>query len=200
MAVWVWAAAAMVAVLGIETAIAVGAFGGAGIEAVRFAAAAATFCPVVALLGAKRPQDRAWQLIVLSFWVILALPAAQAWLQPGQVLIVHPIWSWFLVVLIVVGASNYLPTRNAIAALLAAAGQAILVWRELPWVGGAAETSVPARPIGCRSPASRYWPPRRRWRRAAGRDRAWRENRSSGYRAISAISSAWCGVCALPSA
>ena len=76
-------------------------------------------------------------MIVLSFWVILALPAAQQWLlRPGQPMTVHPIWSWFLVVLIVVGASNYLPTRYAIASLLAAAGQTLLVWRQLPWGGG----------------------------------------------------------------
>ena len=134
-AVWIWSAVAMFVVIGVELAIAVA--GGAvreGTDPLRFMAATATFCPVIALLGAKRPQDRAWQLIVFSFWVVLALPAVQGWLlRPGQPLAVHPIWSWFLVVLIVVGASNYLPTRYALASLLAAAGQTVLVWRALPW-------------------------------------------------------------------
>ena len=39
-----------------------------------FAAAMIVFCPAMALLGAKRPQDKPWQLIVLSLWGILALP------------------------------------------------------------------------------------------------------------------------------
>jgi hypothetical protein len=145
LAVWMWSLIAMLVVVGTEMAILTGIVngGGEGIAAIRFAAAAATFCPIVALLGAKRPQDRAWQLIVSSFWVILALPAAQALLlRPGQAFVVHPIWSWFLVVLIVVGASNYLPTRNAIAALLAAAGQAVLVWHELPWGSGPVQNAA----------------------------------------------------------
>jgi hypothetical protein len=137
MAVWSWSALALFVATAVELALAVGSPGREGTDALRFAAVTATFCPLIALLGAKRPQDRAWQLIVLSFWVILALPAAQQWLlRPGQPMSVHPIWSWFLVVLIVVGASNYLPTRYAIASLLAAAGQTILVWRQLPWGGG----------------------------------------------------------------
>ena len=110
------------------------ALGAAQSEIVRFLAAAVIFCPNVAILGAERPQDRAWQLIVLSFAVILAPPAAQAWLiRPGQPMTVHPIWSWSLVVLVVVGMSNYLPTRFALAAVVAATGQTVLVWRELPW-------------------------------------------------------------------
>jgi len=134
MAVWSWSALALFIATAAELATAIGGAGREGTDAVRFVAATATFCPLIALLGAKRPQDRAWQLIVLSFWVILALPAVQAWLlRPGQPITVYPIWSWFLVVLIVVGASNYLPTRFAIASLLAAAGQTILVWRQLPW-------------------------------------------------------------------
>jgi hypothetical protein len=143
-AVWGWSAIAMASVFAVELAIALSrTMHQEPCGTLRFAAAAATFCPLVALLGAKRPQDRAWQLIVLSFWVILALPAAQAWLlRPDQPMAVHPIWSWFLVVLIFVGASNYLPTRYAIPSLLAAAGQAILVWRQLPWGGGSAENTA----------------------------------------------------------
>jgi hypothetical protein len=139
-AVWIWSAIAMTAAIAAELLIsqASGSVREAA-DMLRFAAATATFCPLIALLGAKRPQDRAWQLIVVSFWAILALPAVQGWLlRSGQPMTVHPIWSWFLAVLIVVGASNYLPTRYAIASLLAAAGQTILVWRQLPWGGGTA--------------------------------------------------------------
>lgn len=137
-AVWLWSAMAMFVVIAAEVVISrIVGLDDAAVSVLRFAAASATFCPLITLFGAKRPQDRAWQLIVASFWVVLALPAAQAWLlRPGQPFSVHPIWSWFLVVLIVAGASNYLPTRYAIASLLAAAGQSILVWRQLPWGGG----------------------------------------------------------------
>ncbi len=183
MAVWAWSAMALFVATAVELTIALGGAGREGTDALRFAAAAATFCPLVALLGAKRPQDRAWQLIVLSFWVILALPAAQQWLlRPGQPMTVHPIWSWFLVVLIVVGASNYMPTRYAIASLLAAAGQTILVWRQLPWgrcgdsprgnavdwmplvglgllaaAAGMAALGWPRRTTAARSPLERLW-------------------------------------------
>jgi len=134
-AAWWWAMAAVSAVAGAEVAIAVAQGGGANwAEPLRFAAVAATFCPLVALFGARRPQDQAWQWIVLSFWVVLALPAGQAWLMwPGQPLTVHAVWSWFLVVLIVAEASNYLPTRFGPAAILLAAGQTALLWRDLPW-------------------------------------------------------------------
>src|SRR5262249_46078520 len=104
-------------------------------DSLRFIAAAATFCPLVALLGGKRPQDRAWQWIVLSFLVILALPAAQfLLLSPGQPMSMHAVWSWFLVVLVFVQLSNHLPTRFAPAVILLVAGQTALLWRYLPWV------------------------------------------------------------------
>src|SRR5262249_30040310 len=42
-----------------------------------YAAAITSFGPVVAVLGAKRPQDRAWQWIVVTLLVVLALPSGQ---------------------------------------------------------------------------------------------------------------------------
>ncbi len=85
-AVWWWSFIALGTVVATELAIGImQPQDNSWAEPLRFIAAASTFCPLVALLGAKRPQDRAWQWIVLSFWVILALPAAQAWLlRPGE--------------------------------------------------------------------------------------------------------------------
>ncbi len=87
-----------------------------------------TFCPLVSLLGAKRPQHKAWQWIVTSFWIIASLPAIQALaLQPGEPLTVPIVWRWFYVVVLLIGAVNYLPTRYAIANLLFTVGQTDVV-------------------------------------------------------------------------
>jgi hypothetical protein len=103
------------------------------LEAARYAAATATFCPTMAALGAKRPQDKAWQFVVFSLWGILVLPAAEAvFLHPGQGLEIRGARSWFLFALVVVGAANSLPTRFWLSSLLAAAGQTILLVDHLP--------------------------------------------------------------------
>jgi hypothetical protein len=97
-------------------------------------------CPTVSLLGAKRPQNRPWQLIVFSLWGILALPAVQNLiLHPSDPPSVHVLWRWFYVALIFIGPFNYLATLFAPAGILAAIGQAMLLWQFLP--GVAAETS-----------------------------------------------------------
>jgi hypothetical protein len=135
LAPWWWSVVSLSLVAGGEAAIAVCRVSETAAAAQwRLAAGAMTFCPLVALLGAKRPQNRAWQFIVFSFWVILALPAAQArLLRPEEPPAVHPLWSWFLVVLMVVGLTNYLPTRFWFAGLLAALGQATFHWQYLPF-------------------------------------------------------------------
>ncbi len=130
---WCWAVVAIVAVTICEAVMPLNAVGLMAMARWRFAAAALTLCPAMALLGAKRPQDRAWQLIVLSGWVIVVLPAAQAWLLwPDIQLVAHPIWSWFLLVLILVGVGNHLPTRFWPSSLLVGAGQLLLLGQFLP--------------------------------------------------------------------
>ena len=47
----------------------------------RFAAAVLSFAPTMALLGAKRPQNGAWQFVVITLWAILALPAFEVLLR-----------------------------------------------------------------------------------------------------------------------
>ncbi len=139
-AAWWWAAGSFVVVAGSEMAIALfNTDGTAGAAQLRLAASTTTLLPVVALLGAKRPQDRAWQLIVVSFWLLLALPAAQTWLlRPESPPQVHWLWSCLIVLLAMIGATNYLPTRFWPAALLTAAGQIVLHWQYRPF---AAETT-----------------------------------------------------------
>ena len=98
-----------------------------GMSALRFTVAASTLCPLVAVLGAKRPQDRGWQWIVLSLWLIVIWPAAQALAHPAgpRVELFTP-WKLFVAGVVAMGPLNYLPTRHWLASLLVAAGQLIL--------------------------------------------------------------------------
>jgi hypothetical protein len=127
-----WAVGAVVAVTTVEVMAGIQTSGTADwIESARFAAACLTFCPTIAILGAKRPQDSAWQLIVLALAVVLALPAVEAWLRT-TVLEVHVVRGSFLAILILVGLFNHLPTRFAAAAAAYAAAQAAFLWPYLP--------------------------------------------------------------------
>ncbi len=108
---------------------------GISLSAFRFAIVATTLCPLMAVLGAKRPQDRGWQWVVLSLWVVLVWPAAQAVLLPaGTHVELFVAWKLFLWGLIGIGLLNYLPTKNWLPAIFVAAGQAILLRNHL-WLG-----------------------------------------------------------------
>ncbi|HEY2827000.1 MAG TPA: hypothetical protein VGJ04_05310 [Pirellulales bacterium] len=96
-------------------------------------AVCSTFCPLMSLLGAKRPQNRAWQFIVFSFWIVAALPTISALiLQPADPLEVPTLWRWFYAALLLLFGVNYLPTRFGPASLLATIGEAQLLWPYLP--------------------------------------------------------------------
>jgi hypothetical protein len=102
-----------------------------------------SLCPVVALLGAKRPQQQAWNFVVLSLWLILLLPAAETlWLHPGQRLNFGVLRGWLLWIPIALLLMNYLATRYALAALLAASGQALAFGEFLPFVPSALPQSA----------------------------------------------------------
>ena len=127
LAPWAWSVVALVAVAGAEIVV--------GLDAslplnwrmgLRYAAAMATFTPIMALLGAKRPQDRGWQFIVLSLWAILALPSFE-WLLFGEIKELHPARLWFLLILVGVGAANGVGTRRWLSSVCYAAGQGALM-------------------------------------------------------------------------
>jgi hypothetical protein len=100
---------------------------GIGMSAIRFAAYASTLCPIVAVLGAKRPQDRGWQWVVLTLWLVMVWPAVQALANPaGPRVELAPLWKMFVVGVIALGPLNYITTRNAKASLLTVVGQVIL--------------------------------------------------------------------------
>jgi hypothetical protein len=133
-AAWWWALASWVAVVGASLAawLTNGRVDeGDWLQSLEMAAAMTTVCPAMAVLGAKRPQHVAWQWIVLSLWVVLSLPAAE-WLLFAAPPNVHAARRWFLLVLLVPGVVNYLPTRHWPSALLFAAGQVELLAAYLP--------------------------------------------------------------------
>jgi hypothetical protein len=125
-AAWWWAAVAVIVWAAVELAAALDQRGGNAWEAARLAATTLSFCPAMALLGAKRPQNRAWNFVVVSLWAILALPAAESFfLRPGQSPHIGDARTWFLWIMLLLAPINYAATRYAVPAFLLAAGQLI---------------------------------------------------------------------------
>jgi hypothetical protein len=128
LAPWYWSAASLAAIGATEIALALAVTSPPQpwIVPLRFAAAMSSFCPTMALLGAKRPQDRAWQFIVFSLWAILSLPSIE-WLLFGGVQEMHPARFWFLAILTGAGALNGTATRFWLSSWLVCVGQLALV-------------------------------------------------------------------------
>jgi hypothetical protein len=133
---WWWSLAALAAWSGLENAAGLRLVTDAGwLAPLRLAAIGLSFCPVISLIGAKRPQHAAWNFIVLSLWGIVMLPAAETFfLQRGQTLEMGDARGWFLWILIALAPINYVPTRFWLAALLVAAGQIVALGFYLPLV------------------------------------------------------------------
>lgn len=93
-----------------------------------YATAVSVFCPIMAVLGAKRPQHRGWQWVVASLWLVLLVPGGQALVaSAGSRLELASAWRLLLWALIAIGLLNYLPTRHSVAAALFAVAQALLL-------------------------------------------------------------------------
>jgi len=129
-----WAAVACLAAAAEFGWHAAGGSGDAATAAcLRLGVAALSVCPIISLLGAKRPQHGVWQFIVGSLGVVLALPAATALLaRPGSTPDVLTAERLLVLALVLVGWLNYLGTRRAWAATLIAAGQLAFVRDFLP--------------------------------------------------------------------
>ncbi len=112
-------------------------------EAARLVVASLAVCPVMSILGAKRPQHGVWQFIVATLACVLAMPAVTAVLvRPGSTPDLHLIERCFLPLLVVVGWLNYVATRRTVAVSLVSVGQLGLMWTFLP-VGGERELLAP---------------------------------------------------------
>lgn len=111
----------------------------------RLAVSALAVCPIMSLLGAKRPQHGVWQFIVATLAAVLALPAATATLvRPGSLPDVHPLQRWFMLVVAIVAGLNFVATRHGLAAVAIVAAQATLMRTVLPFGSGGSSPIVDA--------------------------------------------------------
>ncbi len=89
-------------------------------DQVWLASAVLLVCPFVAVLGARRPGSRVWDLfIVAPLAIVLDLPAVTAWnrdFEPAALHLEVPMLAGYALVLLM-GAGNYLATRFALPAL-----------------------------------------------------------------------------------
>lgn len=175
---WGWCGAALALVCGVE--LAAPWCGPTALDPWRFVAGCATCCPTVAVLGAKRPQDRAWWVIVATLAFMLALPALENWaLQPGQRLEMGDARGWFLLGLVGFGVAQQLPTAHAMSGLLLGAGQLGLLHSHLPGLGRLAWPEWWERGAPVALLAALAWASRPRRRAADAWDQAWLDFRDS---------------------
>ena len=111
---------------------------------VNYCASVLVFCPVMSTLGARRPQNRAWEFITASLWIILALPALEVlFARQGESFDVRGLRSWFFVVLIFISVSNIALSRFWISGILFGVVQTLLVSEFLPtWIQFSMESSA----------------------------------------------------------
>jgi hypothetical protein len=130
-----WAVAACLALAVEMWARAAWGFAGPAAVAARLAVMSLSLCPVISLLGAKRPQHGVWQLIVATLAVVLMMPAASALLmRPGSLPDLHLLERCFMPLLVLVGWMNFAGTRRAAAVSCVAAAQMLLLRGFLPGV------------------------------------------------------------------
>jgi hypothetical protein len=103
--------------------------------------------PIVSVLGARRPGEKAWNLIVVSLLVVFALPILEQWLlsrpiESGRVGMDGPRAAFFLLV-VGVGAINYCLTRFAIATVFFSLSPILQMCAIGPWNTG----DLPARSV-----------------------------------------------------
>ena len=100
---------------------------------VRLISATSTFCPMMAVLGARRPQHHAWQFVVFTLWIMLSLPGWEAFfLSRPQAMDIGPVRGWFLWLMLLVNLVNWLPTRFWLGAILVMVGQLLMLAVFLP--------------------------------------------------------------------
>lgn len=101
----------------------------------RYLALCLTGCAAVAVLGARRPGVGPWNFVVCGLLAILVLPVVDLFeMQLRSDARMHLI---FLAATLLLGATNYLPTRAGLAALLAGLGCGMMFALQLGATGRA---------------------------------------------------------------
>lgn len=129
-----WAIAALFVCILVEVSIDCGcAQSLASKQMLRYLSGICTFAPFMALLGAKRPQDRAWQFVVLTLLCVLVGPAISAYFNTSLLQFRLPgVVCWLLWALIAFEVINFVITRMALAGFGVAAAQLVLLHSQLP--------------------------------------------------------------------
>ena len=142
---WAWAAISIAAITLSEVLVALfaGSQDANWVGLIRYSAAVTTICPLVAVLGAKRPQQQAWHLIVLTMLGVMHIPILETLLFGGQHDFSRGLWPWLLVIMTPIGVFNILGTRFWAPGLLAAAAQGSLLFPFLPFVQREFDLSEP---------------------------------------------------------
>ncbi len=112
----------------------------------RYLAAVSTFCPLMAVLGAKRPQDGGWQWVVATLVLVAALPSLNSLaFFPGSPIELHGFVRWCLVLsLWALGFANHLPTRYWPSAVLASGAQIWLLAPQMPEFAWLIPANIPS--------------------------------------------------------
>ena len=102
--------------------------------ATSFLFTASALCPGIALMGARRPHHHAWQLIVISLWLVIVLPALSSLAVPSEMEF-DIFRQVFLLILVAIIVAGLLPTRFGFSGTWLLAGFVILFGPLLPWSG-----------------------------------------------------------------
>jgi hypothetical protein len=173
---WVWWGLAIV-LLGLDTLLSSYANFPTGWEALHYLVRMLTVCPVISLLGAKRPQDGPWNFVVFALWATLAIPAAVNYVQRGGGFEVQLAWSLVIGVLVLLTFVNLFPAHPP-ESLVVLAGHILLLnpylfppaWQSDPafahfgsilllsgaWLGGSTLRD-PVALATARTPLDRLW-------------------------------------------
>lgn len=130
---WAWSVFSLLSIGGVEVGLLFVAESSTLVPVWRYAAAATTLAPGMALLGAKRPQELMWQLATVSLLGIAWIPVMISLVvRPGQALHLPTFLPWVLTATLLYVVVNYLPTRFGAAALVTGIGQSLLLSNAWP--------------------------------------------------------------------
>ncbi len=101
-----------------------------------YVASVTLITPTLAVLGAKRPQNGAWQFIVITLVGVLLFPVLKGYAFGDYRTQVPVLFRWLIAAHIFIGIVNYLPTRYALPVSFFGIAQYFICRRYLPFSDG----------------------------------------------------------------